>query len=67
MITSAATGLVALGIVTMVLFPFAIPGILLTVALVVPLLLGALVAGLLAAVVAGLVAVVAAASRVAAR
>jgi hypothetical protein len=67
LIGSAATGVAALGILTMALFPFAIPGILLTLALAVPLLLGAVVLGLLGAVVTGLLAAVAAVSRAAVR
>jgi hypothetical protein len=63
-ITGAATGLAALGILIMTLFPFAIPGILLTVALAVPLVLIAVVVGLVAAFVAGLMAAVAAGLRV---
>ena len=51
-ITAAAGWLVAMGIVTMALFPFAIPAIVLTVAAVVPLVLLGVVAGLLAAVAA---------------
>jgi hypothetical protein len=56
---SAAHALAALGILTMALFPFAIPGILLAVALAVPLLVGAAVVGLVSAVVGGLFAAVA--------
>lgn len=51
-IAGTAEWLGALGILTMALFPFAIPGIVLTVAALVPLVLLALVAGLLAAVIA---------------
>ena len=51
-ITGAAGWLSALGIVTMTLFPFAIPGIALAVAAVVPLVLLAAVVALLAAVAA---------------
>jgi hypothetical protein len=51
-ITGAAGWLVAVGILTMALFPLAIPGIVLTVAAVVPLALLAVVVGLLAAVAA---------------
>jgi hypothetical protein len=51
-ITGAAGWLAALGILTMALFPFAIPGIVLLVAAVVPLVLLGLVVGLLAALAA---------------
>ena len=51
-IDAAGGWLAAGGILTMALFPFAIPGIVLTVAALVPLLLLALVAGLVAAVAA---------------
>ena len=51
-ITGAAGWLVYLGTLIMVLFPFSIAGIALTVAAVVPLVLLAMVAGLLAAVAA---------------
>jgi hypothetical protein len=51
-ITGAAEWLVALGMLTMALFPLAIPGIVLAAAVVVPLGLLALVAGLLAAAAA---------------
>ena len=49
-ITGAAGALFALATLTMTLFPFAIPGIILTVAVIVPLVLLAVVVGLLAAV-----------------
>ena len=51
-ITSLASGLAALGMVTMALFPLAIPCIALTVAAIVPLALPVVVLGLLAAVIA---------------
>ena len=51
-ITGAGEWVVALGLLTMTLFPFAIPGIVLVVAAVVPLVLLAVVVGLLAAVAA---------------
>jgi len=51
-ITGVAEGMFALGVLTMTLFPFAIPGIVLTAAALVPLVLLAVVVGLLAAVAA---------------
>ena len=51
-ITGAAGWMVALGILTMAIFPFAIPGLVLAAAALVPLVLLAAVAGLLAAVAA---------------
>jgi hypothetical protein len=51
-ITGAAEWMFALGVLTMTVFPFAIPGIVLTVAAVVPLVLLAVVGALLAAVAA---------------
>ena len=50
--TEAGTILVALGILTMVLAPFALPGIALTVAAIVPLVLLGAVATLLVALAA---------------
>jgi hypothetical protein len=51
-VTEAAGWLATLGTVTMVLFPFALPGIVLVVAALVPLLLLAVPLALVAAVVA---------------
>ena len=50
---SETTGwIVGLGIVTMALFPFALPGIALTIVAVIPLLLIGLAAALVAAIIA---------------
>lgn len=51
-ITGAAGWMFALGVLTMTFFPFAIPGIVLTAAALVPLVLVAVVVGLVAALVA---------------
>jgi hypothetical protein len=51
-VNGAGDGIVALGLLTMTLFPWAIPGIALAVAVAVPLVLAAAVLGLLAAVLA---------------
>ncbi len=51
-ITGAAGWIVALGVLTMTLFPFAIPGLILTAAALAPLVLAAAVVGLMAALVA---------------
>jgi Flp pilus assembly protein TadB len=51
-VTEAAGWVVSLGIVTMALFPFALPGLVLAAVAVVPLLLLALLVALVAVVVA---------------
>lgn len=51
-VTGAAGWVVSLGTVTMVLFPFAVPGIILTVAAILPVLLLGLVLALVGAVLA---------------
>jgi hypothetical protein len=62
-VNGAGEWLVALGTLTMTLFPFAVPGIVLTLAAVVPLVLLTMVLGLLAAVAAAPVLVIRAALR----
>jgi hypothetical protein len=57
-LNGAGEWLVALGTLTMTLFPFAVPGIVLALAVVVPLVLLTVAVGLLAAVVAAQVIVV---------